>query len=216
MSQTRIFIARHGETDYNRTGRMQGRGVDRPLNNTGRLQARAISDYLKDESIDHIFSSSLMRSMETAEIIAWSLRMKYVAYPELDEMDFGKFEGRSSDEITAELDQVHKTWKEGNTDFVIEGGESPRMVLDRALPKASEIIRNNIGSTLLFVLHGRLIRILLSNWLGYELSEMHRITHSNGALYHLIANNNSFEVSYLHKTDHLEGINEMEASDGER
>ncbi len=206
MSVTDIYIARHGETEYNRQGKMQGRGIDIPLNRTGRLQARAISEVLQDKSLDYIFSSSLMRSVETAEIIAWTLRMKYRSYPELDEMDFGRFEGKPSNEIEKDLDKVHQTWQNGDTDYVIEGGESPSMVLDRVMSRMDNILEEHAGSTILFILHGRLIRILLSNWLGYPLSDMHRIEHSNGALYHLKKNDDSFEVGYLHKTDHLENI----------
>ena len=206
MSVTDIYIARHGETEYNRQGKMQGRGIDIPLNHTGRLQARAISEALQDKSLDYIFSSSLMRSVETAEIIAWTLRMKYRSYPELDEMDFGRFEGKPSKEIEKDLDRVHQTWKNGDTDYVIEGGESPSMVLDRVMSRMNNILEGHAGSTILFILHGRLIRILLSNWLGYPLSDMHRIEHSNGALYHLKKNENSIEEVYLHKTDHLDEI----------
>ena len=209
MSITDIYIARHGETKYNREGKMQGRGIDAPLNEKGRLQARAISEELKEVSIDHIFSSSLMRSMETAEIIAWTLRMKYHSYPELDEMNFGKFEGRPSAEIEEELNEVHRTWKDGNTDYAIDGGgESPGMVLDRVLSRTDDILQKHAGETLLFILHGRLIRILLSHWLGYPLSDMHRIEHSNGALYHFKKNDASFELGYLHKTEHLQGISD--------
>jgi len=209
LSVTDIYIARHGETKYNSEGKMQGRGIDIPLNETGRLQARAISEVLKDVSIDHIFSSSLMRSMETAEIIAWTLRMKYHSYPEFDEMNFGKFEGRVSKEIEKELEEVHRTWKNGNTDYAIDGGgESPGMVLERVMTRTNDILNRHAGSTILIILHGRLIRILLSNWLGYPLSEMHRIEHSNGALYYLKKNENSFNEVYLHKTDHLEEIGE--------
>ncbi|NGP77115.1 histidine phosphatase family protein [Balneolaceae bacterium YR4-1] len=211
MSTTDIYIARHGETKYNREGKMQGRGIDAPLNKTGRLQARAISDELKDKSIDHIFSSSLVRSMETAEIVAWTFRMKYHSYPELDEMNFGKFEGRASKDIEQELNEVHRTWQNGNTDYAIDGGgESPVMVLERVNSRMNNILNNHSGSTLLFVLHGRLIRIVLSHWLGYPLSDMHRIEHSNGALYHFLKNDNSLEMGYLHKTDHLEGIMDEE------
>lgn len=206
MSVTNIFIARHGETEYNRVGKMQGRGIDIPLNKTGRLQARAISDTLKDESIDYIFSSSLMRSMETAEIIAWTLRMKYESYPELDEMNFGNLEGKRSEEIQHELGELQQIWKEGDTDFEIEGGESPGMVLDRVLSRINTILKEHAGSNLLFILHGRLIRILLTEWLGYGLSEMHRIEHSNGALYHLKENEGNFEAVYLNRTDHLADV----------
>lgn len=206
MSITDIYIARHGETEYNRQGKMQGRGIDIPLNKTGRLQARAISEALQDNSLDYIFSSSLMRSIETAEIIAWTLRMKYQSYPELDEMDFGRFEGKPSAEIEGDLEKVHQTWKNGDTDYVIEGGESPSMVLERVMSRMNNILKQHAGSSILFILHGRLIRILLSDWLGYPLSDMHRIEHSNGALYYLKKNENSIEEVYLHKTDHLENI----------
>lgn len=185
---------------------MQGRGIDIPLNKTGRLQARAISDALEDESIDYIFSSSLMRSMETAEIIAWTLRMKYESYPELDEMDFGSLEGKLSEEVQTELNRLHQTWKDGETDFAIEGGESPGMVLERVLSRINIILKEHEGSTILFILHGRLIRILLSEWMGYELSEMHRIEHRNGALYHFQLRDGTFNVEYLNKTDHLEDV----------
>lgn len=206
MSVTDIYIARHGETEYNRQGKMQGRGIDIPLNKTGRMQARAIADILKDKSIDHIFSSSLRRSMETAEIIAWTLRKKYNSYSELDEMNFGRFEGKPSEEIEDDLEEVHQSWRKGNTDHKIDGGESPSMVLDRVLSRTDTILEEYAGSTLLFILHGRLIRILLTKWLDYDLSEMYRIEHRNGALYHLKMEGETFQVGYLNKTDHLEGV----------
>lgn len=207
MSVTNIFIGRHGETEYNRQGKMQGRGIDIPLNKTGRLQARAIADTLHNEHIDHIFSSSLVRSMETAEIIAWTLRMSYRSYAELDEMDFGNLEGLTAGNITNELNRLHETWKDGNTDFAVDGGESPEMVLERVLSRLQIILEEHQGSTMLFILHGRLIRILLSDWLGYGLAEMHRIEHSNGALYHLQLNGETIKQGYLNRTDHLKNIN---------
>lgn len=210
MSVTNIFIARHGETEYNRQGKMQGRGIDIPLNKTGRLQARAIADTLQDEDIEHIFSSSLVRSMETAEIIAWTLRMKYQSYPELDEMDFGTLEGLMASDIKSELNRLHEAWKEGKTDFAVDGGESPEMVLERVLSRLKVILEEHRGSSMLFILHGRLIRILLAEWLGYGLAEMHRIDHNNGALYHFQKNGESMKAGYVNRIDHLKDINAEE------
>ena len=203
---TEIYIARHGETEYNRKGQLQGRGIDIPLNEKGRLQARAIAEELSDLGIDHIFSSSLLRSMETAEIIAWTLRMRYDSFPELDEMSFGELEGRPAGEVGDRLERMHQTWKEGNVEAALEGGESPAEVLERVTGRVNKIVDQYEGDTLLFVLHGRLIRILLSHMLGYGLPEMHRIEHSTGALYHLRKNEKGYEPVYLTKTDHLEGI----------
>lgn len=185
MQDTNIFIARHGETEYNRTNRIQGRGINKSLNETGRLQAKAIGNTLKDKNIDHIFSSSLKRSLETAEIIADELNLKIESYAELDEMNFGIIEGKHISEIRDNLDHLHHTWKNGDTSFALEQGESPEGVLKRVLLRTDVLLDKHRGQNMLFVLHGRLIRIILSHWLGYGLSQMHRIEHQNGALYHL-------------------------------
>lgn len=168
------------------------------------MQARAIANYLEEESIDHIFSSSLRRSMETAEIIAWSLRKEYTYFSELDEMSFGYLEGRPIEEIKQDLDEMHRTWQNGDVDYAPREGESPSEVLQRVSTRAETLIKQHQGSNILFILHGRLIRILLSEWLEYGLSEMHRVPHSNGALYHLQWTGQEFQPVFLHKTKHLD------------
>ncbi len=100
-------------------------------------------------------------------------------------MDFGVLEGRPIEEIKPELEKLRKNWRSGQVQFALEEGESPQVVLDRASACAEGLIKKRQGSNILFVLHGRLLRILLSHWLQFGLAEMHRIKHSNGALYHL-------------------------------
>lgn len=206
MSITNIFIARHGETEFNRMNQMQGRGINKPLNKTGRMQAKAIADYLSDESIDHIFSSTLMRSMETAEIIAWIYRKEYKYYAELDEMNFGYLEGRPIEDIRSDLDEIHTNWSSGKINFAPKDGESPAEVSERILFRTNKIIEEHRGSNILFILHGRLIRVLLSEWLEYGLKNMHKVSHSNGALYHLKHEAEKFDPVYLYETEHLDGI----------
>lgn len=205
MQVTNIFIARHGETEYNRTNRIQGRGINKSLNKTGKLQAKAIAKELKDKNLNHIFSSSLKRSLETAEIIAKKLKLKIESYAELDEMDFGIIEGQHISEIRDNLDHLHHTWKNGDTSFALEQGESPEGVLKRVLLRTDVLLEKNRGQNMLFVLHGRLIRILLSHWLGYGLSQMHRIEHQNGALYHLqLKEADKMKPVFLNGIQHLE------------
>lgn len=203
---TNIYLARHGETEYNRCNQIQGRGIDASLNETGRLQARAIANQLKNVDIQKIYSSSLKRSKETAEIVAKTYKLDFHSHADLDEMNFGIFEGRPISEIEAELEELHNTWKSGNVDYASENGESPNTVLKRAAGKIEEIIQQNGYSNLLFILHGRLIRILLSHWLEYGLSSMHRVDHSNGALYHIQWDGQEFNPVYLHNTEHLKAI----------
>ncbi len=200
---TNLYLARHGQTEYNRLNQIQGRGIDASLNDTGRQQAQAIAYHLKDSQLHGVYSSSLKRSQETAEVIAQLHGLTLESHADLDEMDFGMLEGQPISEIEAELEELHSTWKSGNTSFALQEGESPEIVLDRAAGKVEQIIGEQQGSNLLFVLHGRLIRILVSHWLQYGLSQMHRVPHTNGAVYHLQWDGQLFEPIYLNYTDHL-------------
>lgn len=210
MALTNIYLARHGETEYNRCNQLQGRGIDASLNETGIQQARAIARHLQEVTIHGIYSSSLKRSKETASIIAELFELQVVSHKDLDEISFGVFEGRSASEIEAELEQLHQKWKSGYVDCACEKGESPRAVLKRAGNRIEAIIKNQPNSNLLFVLHGRLLRILLSHWLQYGLHNMHQVSHTNGALYHIRWDGESYEPVYLNKTEHLDARIEME------
>lgn len=204
MALTNIYLARHGETEYNRREQIQGRGIDASLNETGQRQARALADHLESIKFQRIYSSSLKRSQETAEIIARTHELEVVSHADLDEMNFGILEGKPIAEIKLELQKLHDNWKSGDVDYASENGESPRYVLERAAGRIEEIIQEHPDTNLLFVLHGRLIRILISHWLGYGLSAMDHVKHSNGALYHIQWDGSDFKPVYLHDTSHLE------------
>lgn len=202
MSEKRLLIARHGETDYNRRGLLQGRGIDAPLNETGWTQAGKLAEYLGNYNAGTILSSSLQRTWQTAEPYGQKLRIDTRREKGLDEMDFGIFEGQPYAEASEELNQLKESWQAGDTTRVIPGGESPRDVFDRANDVVQPLIDSIKAEVLVLVLHGRLIRILLSEWLGYGLENMHLIEHQNGAVYQLVYNGD-FNPVYLNKTDHL-------------
>jgi len=206
VASTNIYLVRHGETDYNLRNKMQGRGIDAPLNANGRRQARAVAKYARELNIEQLYSSSMKRARETALAVGELCQLELVTHRDLDEMDFGELEGCTVDEIKPELQKLRKSWEAGELGLAAESGESPRMVLGRAAKRAEQIIREQHRSNLLFVLHGRLLRILLSHWLGFGLAQMHRIKHSNGAIYHLQWDGSRFESVYLHKTEHLKDV----------
>lgn len=202
MPLINIYLARHGETEYNRRNQIQGRSIDASLNETGVQQARDIAGFLQDTPIQQIISSSLKRSIETANEIARDKELDIVSYSDLDEMNFGDLEGRPISEIEDDLKELHQRWKGGDVEHSCQGGESPTVVYNRANQRARTILEQGFDN-MLFVLHGRLLRILLSQWLNYGLHQMHRIPHSNGALYHLQWDKTKFEAVYLNRTDHL-------------
>lgn len=94
---TRIYVARHGETDWNRAGKLQG-ATDIPLNNTGKKQAADCGRFFEDITIEAIFTSPLKRASETASIINEKLNLPVIELVEFKERTFGDAEGMTYEE----------------------------------------------------------------------------------------------------------------------
>lgn len=198
-----VFVVRHGETDNNKAHIIQGRSLDASINELGCLQAEAIARALEQYDIQKIVCSGLKRTHETAEPLASVRGLTPEKYPELDEIDFGILEGKKFEDIEQQVMDVHEQWKSGNVDFAPEDGESPREAFARANDKAEEVLKSSAEHTIVFVIHGRLTRVLLSEWLGYGLKNMHKVKHQNGAINHLTWNNGEFKAVELNSIEHL-------------
>lgn len=198
-----LFIIRHGETDNNKAGIIQGRSLDASINDLGKMQAEAIRDALEPFEVQKIVASGLRRTHETAQPLALQRKLEIHKHPELDEIDFGVLEGRSFTNIKDEVMEVHEKWKSGEVDFAPENGESPRKTFNRASGKVTDILEGSLEESVVFFIHGRLTRILLSEWLGYGLKNMHKIEHQNGAINHLTWHDGLFKAVELNKTEHL-------------
>src|SRR5207248_2072590 len=94
---TTLLLVRHGETDWNAAGRLQGH-TDRPLNDYGRQQARELGDRLAGDRIAAVYASDLVRARETAEILGERLGLVVVLDPDLREKNWGTWEGLTGDE----------------------------------------------------------------------------------------------------------------------
>jgi 2,3-bisphosphoglycerate-dependent phosphoglycerate mutase len=125
----KLHLIRHGETDWNRDGRIQGQS-DPPLSETGREQALALAERLGAEPIGELWSSDLRRALATAEPLATRLGLHIRVSPALRERSFGTNEGRVAAEVAAELGTVAGTAWHGPDDRHPEG-ESKREVYER-------------------------------------------------------------------------------------
>jgi probable phosphoglycerate mutase len=183
---------------------VQGRGIDASLNDTGLQQAKSVAHYFKDIDLSRIYSSSLKRSQQTAEVVSQVKKIEVQSYPSLDEMNFGDLEGKPIVKIRPRLKKLYHSWKAGDIKISAPNGESPLCVWNRASKRIESLLsEQNKNESMLFVLHGRLLRILIAGWIESGLQYMYKITHSNGALYHLQRRKDEFEPVYLHRTDHL-------------
>jgi uncharacterized phosphatase len=152
-----LALIRHGQTDWNLRGLMQGR-TDIPLNDTGRAQALAAASALANEPWDVVISSPLGRARETAEIIASELGIPLGAsYDDLVEQDFGAAEGTPVAELAVR-------WPD--RDFARK--EADNEVGPRGLRGLERIGRDHRGARVLAVAHGTLIRHTLAAITGHE------------------------------------------------
>jgi broad specificity phosphatase PhoE len=150
---TKLLLVRHGETDWNAEGRLQGQ-TDRPLNDFGRRQARRLAEQLEGEELQAIYSSDLARARETAEIVSERLGLPVELDADLREKDWGTWEGLTA----VERDRV---------EFV---GESTRAHQERMLRALAGIsAQHPDGGTVLVVTHGGSMRRVQTAALGMAL-----------------------------------------------
>jgi broad specificity phosphatase PhoE len=150
---TRLLLVRHGETDWNADGRLQGQ-TDRPLSDFGRRQARQLAEELAGEPLDAIYSSDLARARETAEIVGERLGLPIVLDPDLREKDWGTWEGLTA----VERDRV---------EFAGESTEAHQERILHALRRISERHPPDVG--VLVVTHGGSMRRVQTATLGVAL-----------------------------------------------
>jgi broad specificity phosphatase PhoE len=152
-----LHLIRHGETDWNRDGRIQGQS-DPPLSERGREQAQALAESLATRPIGELWSSDLRRAVETAEPLAARLGLEVRVSPELRERDFGVNEGRLAAEVAAELGTVAGTAWHGPDDRHPEG-ESLREVYERVAAFLDALLADSPADEIALVTSGGPIRM---------------------------------------------------------
>lgn len=181
----RLYLCRHGQTDYNAQGRIQGSSVDRPLTDTGIQQAERVAEALRDVPLDLVGSSPLARAVQTADAIAKKHpAANRVEHSDLREMNFGDFEGKQLDSLKDGYKHVNDAWANGDVDKKWPGGgESPVDVASRAR-KALRDLGCLVGGDhgvrhVALVTHGRFNKIILADLLGMGLHQCGTIQQDN-------------------------------------
>lgn len=156
----KLFLVRHGETDWNKELRYQGRR-NTSLNSAGLAQAKRAGEALKNYRPSALFASDLNRTMETAKIIGEVLGLQPQGEPRLQEIHFGDWEGRTYPEVFELYPNEVKIWREQPLEASVPGGEALRDVLARVLEALEEICATASGDVVV-VTHGGPIRLFLS------------------------------------------------------
>lgn len=155
----KIFITRHGETDYNTQGRYCG-STDVELNNVGIEQAIKVAEILKDYSIDVIISSTMKRAVKTSSIIAEKLNKPIEVVSGLEERCVGVYEGLTKTEVQEKYPNLWNSKSLYLFDESPHGGESVKEVQDRVFNAIDNIKEKHDGKNILIVTHGFVTRTI--------------------------------------------------------
>jgi broad specificity phosphatase PhoE len=201
---TRILLIRHGETDWNRIRRFQGRS-DLPLNRRGKEQARALALRLKGEAITAIHSSPLARAIETARIVKTFHPSIHLEEEEgLVEMDLGDFEGMEAPAWAEKYPEFLKAWREDPSSVRMPGGETFGEVQARALNTLERIVRSYPrGSTLLISSHNFVNRAILCHAMKVPLADLRKLKQDTAALNILYIEGDELRAETVNESAHL-------------
>ena len=203
-----VYIIRHGETDYNKLGIVQGSGVDASLNDLGRAQANAFYEGYQHVGFQLLIASGLIRTKETIEpFVKTGLPLE--RHPNLNEISWGIHEGKKGEPwMRDSYLKINAAWTSGDFDARIEGGESAQELADR-LQRFLETLAQKEEEKILVCSHGRAMCALICLMKGESLSEMHKVKSKNTALYiaHFDGKQYTFElesdVSHLAKIEEV-------------
>jgi len=206
LSTKKIYLIRHGQTDYNLRNIVQGSGVDTDLNERGRRQAEAFFAAYKHVKFDKVYTSALKRSQQSVEGFI-RLGLPWEPLAGLNEISWGEKEGQV---VTIQENEYYheviKRWQTGEIELRIERGESPVDVIARMAPAVDHIMAQTHEQTVLVCMHGRAIRILLTHLLRYPLQSMDMFEHENLGLYVLQYTGSMFQVERYNDASHLKDL----------
>lgn len=205
MTSRKIFIVRHGETDFNRQNVVQGSGVDSSINDLGQLQAEHFFRHFKDFPFEKVYISRLRRTAESVKgFIEKGIPTE--ALPGLNEISWGVYEGLPH---TAKFEQDYHgrvaDWRAGKLDIPVEGGETPLELHERQRAALNHML-SGPEKNILICMHGRALKAFICLMLNIPLNHMDDYEHRNLGLYIFEEQNGGFVMTGKNLADHLDGI----------
>lgn len=200
-----IYLIRHGQTDWNTAGKIQG-STDIPLNETGRLQARMLAEGMKARPVVRIFSSTLGRAMETAGTVGRMQQVEVEPVEGLEEVGFGKWEGMTWADIQVRYPEEYRRWCLNPVEVSPPGGELQVEIRRRCKTAVDTILEktNGIKGDIAIVSHGATLAYMIE-YLTREdpLEEEIIVNNVSITTIHYSPLTGDFQLLDLNNTDHL-------------
>ena len=197
-----IFLVRHGQTDFNKQGIVQGSGVNSSLNQMGHQQAQAFFNFYQQHPFEVVITSALIRTHETMKPFI-EKGLPWEQFAAINEMSWGIHEGQHRDaERRKEYQKMMDAWAQGNFDAKLEGGESANEMAHR-IQSFVDRLHHRPESHILICSHGRAMRCIICLMMQQPLFEMEQYEHANTGLYQLTLDNGQFELIKRNDRTHL-------------
>lgn len=171
MNAARLYMARHGETEWNLEGRMQGR-LDSPLTALGVQQALWLGDALKDVAFAAVYASPSPRARRTAELICGDRALTVSDNAAFYEMDLGLWEGRLHERVKRQEPERHEAFWNRPQLYKPAQGESFADVRARVVPELARLARRHRGRNVLIVTHTVTLKVAMAHYTGRTLEEL--------------------------------------------
>lgn len=201
--KTKVFLIRHGETEWNKLGKFQG-CTDIELADEGIKQAQYVANKFADD-FDLIYTSPLKRAMTTAEIISKNKQTEPIVLNGIREIGFGEWEGLTVKEIANNFPDEFKIWRNDKLEAPLCGGDlSIRNASDRAKLAITDVVSENKGKKLLIVAHGGIIKAALIGIFNWDMTMYHKISLGNTSISQITFDNNlNPSIVTINDTSHL-------------
>ena len=190
-----VMLMRHGETDWNREGRVMGRNPIE-LNERGRAQVEAAARFARTIKPDLIVTSPLVRARQSAELMSAGLGgVEIVEEAAISEVLYGRWEGMVYHELIE--DPYYAEYRKSPVEHPTPGGETIPQVQARGVEAVMRTLRDHAGRRIMFVSHGDIIRTVLCHFMGLELGYFHRLRIDNASLSSIQVSGKFAELKFL-------------------
>lgn len=183
--KTQVLLVRHGETEWNVSGKFQG-CTDINLSEEGILQAHYVKERLQGD-FDCIYVSPLKRALKTAEIITENTEMTPIISKEIREINFGEWEGLTLNQIETSYKKEFKIWRNDEINGNLVGGDlSIKIASIRAIKEILRIVKENTGKRIIIVAHGGIIKACLIGIFDWKMTMYHKMILGNTSVSKLV------------------------------
>lgn len=173
-----LYLIRHGQTDWNRERRVMGRDPI-PLNEQGRETVRTLASTLEDKGIGYIYTSTVLRAMETSHILSEAWNSEIIEEPRLDESLYERWIGKRYSDLKDDPDFKSYTSKPTESNFSeIEGMKD---LQKRGIEAVERILNEKRAEQVAAVSHSDVIKPIIAHYLAMDLDAMHRLGIANAS-----------------------------------